>query len=154
MSDCKIQKCTHTYRLVSVLHKFKKVGEKKMIFATTKERDGTCVRLLMNRRFKNDPSKDEEVGIGEDSYGPYQQFQVMDVNPTKSKTTRAGFMYLRVHTNLSLTKDMYVTIKDILYIQKNGPYTTVACTIMEQSPTEITCEEIEEYEEQGVTLDF
>lgn len=109
-----------------------------MIYATTDHHEGSKVRLLMNKIYRDDPSKNEEVGIGEDFYGPYQQFQVTDVNRSKNPKQRNGYMYIRVHTNLPLSKDMVVTIKDILYVFKKGAYSTFAVTILEKSPTDLT----------------
>ena len=100
---------------------------------------GSKVKLLKNKRYTKDPSKDEDVGTGKDVFGEFQQF---------------SFFYLRIHSGLTLCPGMVVTVKDILGVYKRGPYVTITCTIEEKSPTEIEDIEYQEGEdgEVGVTL--
>lgn len=95
---------------------------------------GTKLTLRPNKRYKNNPELNEDIQVGNDRYGDFQQCQVLDVNHTNDTSVKSGFFYCRIHTNLSLKVGDIVTVDKIQYVQKKGNIAIVAVTIEETSP--------------------
>lgn len=82
-------------------------------------RAGDKVLLLKNKEYKDDPSKNEDVGYGDNKFGNFQQFQVYDSNVTKNKGMfLGGFFYMQIFSNDVLAPNDVVIIKEILYVQR------------------------------------
>lgn len=95
----------------------------------------TRIRLLAYKHYKDDSKKNVDVGVWENSFGRCLQFQTLDTNAKQgNKGLNTGFLNVNVHTDIPLRVDDYVTIKEILYIQKVFNYTTIGISIEETSP--------------------
>lgn len=98
---------------------------------------GDRIKLRPNMTYKDDPSKNEIVGTGKDQFGNYQQLQTMDINNVGQGKTKTGFFYVRVYTDIPLTSDDVVTIKDILYVQRKNNVCLFGIAIEETKPFSI-----------------
>lgn len=96
---------------------------------------GMRVRLLPHRYYPKDPSKNVDCEIGEDKYGTFRAFQIIDYNrPKEGGKPKSGWMYLKIHTNLPLGVGDVVTIDNLEYIQRKNNVVVLAVTIKESSP--------------------
>lgn len=94
---------------------------------------GRNITLRPYKVYKNDHSKDEIIGYGEDKRGKFLKFQVMDVNQGKNKTN-TGYAYVNVYTDLPLKVDDMVQIDKILYIQIKQRTFIMGITIKQSNP--------------------
>lgn len=99
---------------------------------------GRSITLRPYKHYKDDPSKSVDVGYGENSYGKFLKFQVLDCNAGENGSN-TGFAYLNVYTDVPLKVNDCVTIDDILYVQVkrtsyNKTATIIGITIKQTNP--------------------
>jgi hypothetical protein len=92
---------------------------------------GTKIKLRPNLRYKDQPEKDCDFYVGDNSYGKYLQFQVLDANNVNTGKSVSGFFYIQIFTELPLAVDDMVTIKEIMYVQRKGNVCVFGCKIQE-----------------------
>lgn len=97
---------------------------------------GVKITILPNKRYPNNPELNEDIQIGNDRFGDFQQCQVIDRNPCENGKVKTGFFYCRIHTSLPLKIDDIVTVEKILYVQRKGNIAVIAITIQESSPVQ------------------
>lgn len=102
--------------------------EKSMI------KSGTKITIRPNKRYPNNPELNEDIAVGSDHYGDFQQCQVMDINSTSETKFKTGFFYCRIHTNIPLKIGDMVTVDKIIYFQQKMKNAIVGITIQEKSP--------------------
>jgi hypothetical protein len=106
------------------------------------------ITLRPYKFYKNDPSKSIDVGYGENLYGKFLKFQVLDCNAGEHGTN-TGFAYLNVHTNIPLKVNDCVMVDEILYVQVkrtsfNKTATIIGITIKQTNPDVIMKETSED----------